>query len=304
MKSPVDFNDLDELKKSGYIIQTDPDYYTVRLRIPAGTLTAKQLENLGRIANKFGNGNVHITVRQGIQIPYVKYDKLKAITRELTDNGTVPGSCGPRVRNITCCPGAPECHYANVETYPLANRVDTRFLDTKLPTKMKIAICGCPNSCTKVQLNDVGIMGVARPEILESCTGCGLCARTCKEAAIQVRGEKAVIDYARCIFCGECIKVCPKNAVDQAKVGYSIFVGGNVGRHPRLAYKLVDFASEETIYSVIENSCKLFEEEGIAGERLGHLIDRIGIGRFTQRVLSLSLHQKDTAGHSSYLHAP
>jgi len=59
-----------------------------------------------------------------------------------------------------------------------------------------------------------------------------------------------------------------------------------VGRHPKLAYKLTDFSQEETIYRVIENSCKVFEDEGMLGERFGHLIDRIGIGRFTQRVLT------------------
>ena len=286
LESHVDQEDVNELKKSGYIVQTDPEYYTVRLRIPAGILTAKQLENIGRIAGKYGNGKVHITVRQGIQIPYVKYDQLKAITKELTDNGTVPGSCGPRVRNVTCCPGAPECHYANVETYPLAERIDARFFDARLPTKMKIAVTGCPNSCAKVQLNDVGIMGVVRPEILENCTGCGLCVRTCKEAAMQMQEKKAVVDYARCIFCGECIRVCPYDAIKQAKLGYSIYVGGNVGRHPKLAYKLTDFSQEDTIYRVIENSCKVFEDEGMPSVRFGHLIDRIGMGRFTQRVLT------------------
>jgi len=129
-------------------------------------------------------------------------------------------------------------------------------------------------------------MGVVRPEILENCTGCNLCVRTCKEAAMQLQGKKAVIDYARCISCGECIKVCPYDAVKQAKLGYSIFVGGNVGRHPKLAYKLVDFAREETIYNVVENCCKVFEEQGMAGERFGHLIDRIGVGNFARRILT------------------
>ena len=49
---------------------------------------------------------------------------------------------------------------------------------------------------------------------------------------------------------------------------------------------LVDFAREETIYSVIANCCKVFEEQGTVGERFGHLIDRIGVGNFANRVLT------------------
>ncbi|MFQ6089767.1 MAG: 4Fe-4S binding protein [Candidatus Methanofastidiosia archaeon] len=276
----------DELKKSGYIVQKDPDYFTVRLRVPAGLLSSKQTIALGKIANKYGRGEIHLTVRQGIQIPWVKFDKLGKITKELIAIGTPPGSCGPRVRNISACVGLPECPYANIDTSGLARKIDKRFFDRVLPTKLKLAITGCPNSCAKPQVNDIGVMGVVKPRIIsERCDGCGICVRICKEGAIKILNGKAHIDFTRCIYCGECIRICPKDADVSDKQGHTIFVGGNIGRHPKLAYKIIDFADEETIYKVIENSIQVFAKEGAPRERFGHLIDRLGIGEFVKMVL-------------------
>lgn len=276
---------FDELKKSGYIVQGDPEFFVIRLRIPAGLVTSKQLIEIGRIAKKYGNGTLHLTDRQGIQIPYVRYNKLGAITKELKEVGTPPGSCGPRVRNIMACPGYPECSHAIINTYELARKIDERFFDVVLPTKLKIGITGCPNSCAKPQLNDVGIMGVVKPEVIpEKCTACEICVRTCKEGTIRILEEKAVINLNRCVYCGDCIRVCPFDAIEEEKKGYTLFVGGNVGRHPRFADKIVTFGDEETIFNVLENCIKTFEE-AVPGERLGHLIDRLGIGEFVKRIL-------------------
>lgn len=283
---PKEIN-YEDLKKGGYIVQRNPEYFTVRLRVPGGDLSLEQLKTLAKIAEKYGQGRVHLTTRQGVQIPYVKYESLGEITKELKRIGTPPGSCGPRVRNISACVGAPECPHANINTSELTRKIDERYFGRDLPTKIKIGITGCPNSCAKPQLNDIGIMGVVKPKIMpEKCTGCGICMEICKEGAIKIIEGKAVIDYNRCINCGECIRVCPMNADVPEKEGYTIFVGGNVGRHPRFAQKVIDFADEEMIFKIIENSLKVFKEEAVPNERFGHLIDRLGIGEFLRRVLT------------------
>ncbi len=286
VKRPKEIS-YEELKKGGYIVQRDPEYFTIRLRIPAGDLTSEQIINLGKIAKEYGRGTLHLTARQGVEIPWVKYEQLGDITGVLKRNGTPPGSCGPRVRNISACPGLPICTHANINPSELARKIDEMYFDSSLPTKLKIAITGCPNSCAKPQVNDIGIIGVVMPKIIpEKCNGDGLCTRICKEAAIRLVDGKAVIDYSKCVYCGECIRVCPSGADVPEREGYTIFVGGRVGRHPQLAYKLIDFGAEETIFKVIENSLKVFREEAFPGERFGGLINRIGIGETARRLLS------------------
>lgn len=45
------------------------------------------------------------------------------------------------------------------------------------------------------------------------CIGCGLCAKDCFTKDIEVIGHKAKSKIIRCIECGHCIAVCPKNAI-------------------------------------------------------------------------------------------
>ena len=279
-------SDHKALKESGYIFQRDSEHFTVRLRIPGGELSSEQLISVGELAREWGRGEVHLTTRQGIEIPWIKFESLGEITRALDENGMSPGSCGPRVRNISSCVGLPRCVNANCDTWGLAGRIDGRFFNVTLPTKLKIGISGCPNSCTKSQVNDVGVIAVVRPRIIpEICDGCGVCIRACREAAIKIEEELAEIDFSRCANCGDCIRTCPEGASVADHEGYSVFVGGNVGRHPRLAIKLVDFADEETVMAVLENSISLIAEEGERKERFGHLIERLGVGEATRRLL-------------------
>ena len=64
------------LKKSGYIKQRQKDMFTVRLRVPCGNMSSEQIIGIGHIAKQFGGGYVHITTRQGLQIPNVNVNDL------------------------------------------------------------------------------------------------------------------------------------------------------------------------------------------------------------------------------------
>jgi len=48
--------------------------------------------------------------------------------------------------------------------------------------------------------------------IIETCTGCGLCIRSCPYRAIELREKKAYINE-NCTLCGACVEVCPWKAI-------------------------------------------------------------------------------------------
>lgn len=47
---------------------------------------------------------------------------------------------------------------------------------------------------------------------LSKCKGCTACLKRCPTEAIRVRDGKATINSARCIDCGECIRICSNRA--------------------------------------------------------------------------------------------
>ena len=74
----------------------------VRIKIPFGRVTAKQLVRIADLSEKYTNGNLHATTRQNIQLHYVKVDDSPALWTELEEVGiTLREACGNTVRNIT-----------------------------------------------------------------------------------------------------------------------------------------------------------------------------------------------------------
>jgi dissimilatory sulfite reductase (desulfoviridin) alpha/beta subunit len=278
--------DVASLKKSGYMKQKQKDLFVVRLRMPCGNVTSPQLEGISRIARKYGTGYIHITTRQGIQIPNVDIHNLDAITKELEDNGTPPGSCGPRVRNIISCPGALECNYGIIDTYGLAGILDKEFFGEDMPVKIKFAVTGCPNACAKPQENDLGVMGILKPAIYTAdCTGCGTCTFMCPEKAIVVENDKAKIIWDKCNLCGACVGACPTDLITEEWKGYKLFVGGKIGKHPKLGVELTDAKSPQEALSVFRKIINWSKKNTHTGERFGDCLDRVGFEKFRKEIL-------------------
>jgi sulfite reductase beta subunit-like hemoprotein len=77
--------DLATLKAGGIIKQRQEDYFLVRLKATLGELTSDQLGAIGEIARQYGQGKIHITTRQGIEIPWVRWADVQAVSDRLSD---------------------------------------------------------------------------------------------------------------------------------------------------------------------------------------------------------------------------
>ena len=52
------------------------------------------------------------------------------------------------------------------------------------------------------------------PTVTEKCIACGDCEDICPKDAVQVKDGRASVDYSKCIRCFCCHEVCPENAID------------------------------------------------------------------------------------------
>jgi anaerobic sulfite reductase subunit C len=273
--------------RGGVITERDADYCTVRLRAPAGIFTTAQIRGIATLAKKYGNGEVHGTTRQTLEIPHVRGESLKKLAIRLEKNGTPVGSEKDEIVNIIACPGTSRCKFANIDTVGLAQRIDAKLFGKEMPVKMRIALSGCPNACTSPMLNEIGVIGRVKPVRTKErlCTGCGNCVYYCKENAIKIRNGISVLDESRCVQCGVCVKSCHFDLVKAEHRHYLITVGGRRGRHPRIGRNLLTVETEEQVLFVIEKIVDWVYRRAWSGRLLSEQLDDINFDKFREEIL-------------------
>ena len=269
--------DYATLKKGGFMRQKQKDNFSLRLQVVGGAMTAENLKKVAEVAEKFGDGHVHLTSRQGVEIPFIKLQDIDEVKEELAKGGLKPGVCGPRVRTVTACQGNQICPSGNIDTYHIAQVLDQRYFGRELPHKFKFGVTGCQNNCLKAEENDVGIKGALNVKwIEEQCIGCGVCEKACRTNAISIADGKVTVDYDKCNYCGRCAKACPTDAWD-AQSAYILSFGGTFGNTVSKGESpLPLITSEEQLFRVTDAAIQFFADHANAGERFKFTIDRVG----------------------------
>ena len=269
--------DYAALKKGGFMRQKQKGCFSLRLAVVGGNLTAENIKTVAEVAEKYGHGYVHMTSRQGIEIPFIKVEDINEVKEELAKGGVGTGVCGPRVRTITACQGAAICPSGCIDTYTLAKELDARYFGRELPHKFKFGVTGCQNNCLKAEENDVGIKGAAQVSWKEdTCIHCGVCEKACRENAISFKDDKLVIDTEKCNYCGRCAKSCPVDAWD-VNEAYIVSFGGTFGNHISKGQEFLPLiTSEEQLFRVTDAAIQFFDDHANPGERFKFTIDRVG----------------------------
>ncbi|PCI23265.1 MAG: sulfite reductase [Piscirickettsiaceae bacterium] len=145
---------------NGLYIQTHAPM--LRVNIPYGLLSSKQLRMLGHIANKYDKNYGHISTRQNIQFNWPKLEQVPDI---LADLATVQmhaiQSSGNCIRNITCDPLAGVCADEIEDPRPYCEIIrqwatlHPEF--SYLPRKFKFAVSGSPKDRAATQVHDIGL---------------------------------------------------------------------------------------------------------------------------------------------------
>ena len=189
------------------------------------------------------------------------------------------GARGPRVRIIIACPGEAACRYGAINTRAIAAELDRRYFGMEMPHKVKMGVTGCRHNCGKAREADIGVMGTLEPPewIEEKCLHCNACIETCPVDALSSVNDKHVRDLDKCIRCSTCALNCPAEAWIDAKRSYKLFVGGTLGKQPRLASVLKErIETEEELFELIDRTLAYYKANGLPKERMGTMLTRLG----------------------------
>jgi len=143
--------------------QRQPGVQMVRIKLPFGKITLKQLLRIADIADEYASGNLHLTTRQDIQIHYVSLDRTPQLWAELEqDDITLREACGNTVRNVTSSPSAGIDPDEPFDVSPYAQAVFEYFLRNpicqEMGRKFKIAFSSSEKDTAFSYIHDIGLI--------------------------------------------------------------------------------------------------------------------------------------------------
>jgi len=135
----------------------------IRIKLPFGKVSAKQLVRIADISDEYSNGNLHLTTRQDIQIHHVSLDRTSELWSKLElDDITLREACGNTVRNITASAESGIDPDEPFNVSPYAKALFTYFLrkpfGQELGRKIKIAFSNNDRDTAITYIHDIGFI--------------------------------------------------------------------------------------------------------------------------------------------------
>jgi sulfite reductase (ferredoxin) len=148
----------------------------IRIKIPYGKMTFRQLRRIADLSDEYASGKLHATTRQDIQIHYVSLDKTPELWAKLEqDNITLREACGNTVRNVTASDKAGIDPNEPFDVSPYAQAIFEYFLRNpicqEMGRKFKIALSSSEEDSAFTFIHDVGIIPKIKKENGEEIRG-------------------------------------------------------------------------------------------------------------------------------------
>ena len=283
-------------------------FHTLRVNMPAAWFySSDALRTICDIWERHGSGitNMHGSTGDIILLGTTT-DELEPTFKELTDNGFDLGGSGSDMRTPSCCVGPARCEWACYDTLNLAYDLTQTFQDElhrpAFPYKFKFKCAGCPNDCVaSVARADMSIIGTWRDRIridqaaVKAAAKAGLdiqkhVCNNCPTKCIEWDGKELTIDDENCVKCMHCINVMPKALRPGKDTGATILLGSKapIVEGALLSSVLVPFMKLEPPYeelkSLVERIWDFWSEHGKNRERVGELMQRVGLGNFLEAI--------------------
>jgi ferredoxin-nitrite reductase len=152
-------NPIDRAGHIGVHPQKQAGLHYIGVSVPVGRLPVAQMLALADVADKFGTGELRLTVWQNLLIPNIPENRLEEALADIRAAG-LDWTAGTVLRGTVACTGNRGCKYAATDTkahaVQLADFLDARF---KIDQSVNLHVTGCPHSCAQHYIGDIGLLG-------------------------------------------------------------------------------------------------------------------------------------------------
>ena len=286
-------------------------FHTFRVNMPSGWFyTTKALRQICDIWERFGSGLTNFHGATGdIILLGAPTENLQSCFDALSDEaGFDLGGSGSVLRTPSCCVGPARCEWSCIDTLDLCNDITHTFQDElhrpAWPYKFKIKISGCPNDCVaSIARSDLPIIGTWRDALIIDqaevreyvASGFDIVNEVvslCPTDALEwdEKTGELKLNEEDCVRCMHCINRMPKALRPGIQKGATILIGGKapIMKGAFLSWVLVPFMKMEPPYTELkELLAKIWDwwdENAKTRERVGELIERVGMARFLRDI--------------------
>ncbi len=159
--APTSPRDVTPPRAGGAVAQKQPDQFTLPVLIAMGELATPAARVLADLVERFGDGLIHLTPDQNVELQSVRGADLATVHDAVASLGLrVRGRGG--ISDVVSCVGLEYCPLAVTHAMTMGEELARAFDGLAADPRyhdFRIHVSGCPHSCAKHQVADIGLAG-------------------------------------------------------------------------------------------------------------------------------------------------
>lgn len=270
---------FDLWKSTNLIPQKQAGYVAIGIKVILGDFYTDKARLLADLVDTYAAGEIRLTLRQNIVIPFVKEDLVPYFYQELEKLGFVEAGYNKAV-DITACPGTDTCNLGIASSTGIAAELE-KVIAAEYPQYLKnedlvIKISGCMNACGQHNMANIGFQGmtVRTPDKLVA-------------PALQVLLGGGNLGNGNALFADKVVKVPSKRGPEALRRIFNDFEANADGKSFVEYYKVTGERYFYDLLNDLQDVTNLTQEDFIDWGEADKYVKEIGIGECAGVVIDL-----------------
>ncbi|MEQ5792566.1 HEPN domain-containing protein [Muricauda sp. NFXS6] len=155
---------FEQWKSTNLVPQKQAGYVAIGIKVLLGDFYTDKARKLAKLVQDYAAGEIRLSLRQNILIPYVKEELVPFFYQELKKLGFAEAGYN-KALDITACPGTDTCNLGIASSTGIADELE-RVIKAEYPHYIKnpdvvIKISGCMNACGQHNMAHIGFQGMS-----------------------------------------------------------------------------------------------------------------------------------------------